>query len=92
MRVVGVTGMPGSGKSEAMKVAHKSFGKRLEADQLFWDRNNDWIFTEGRFTLTNPEEGTLLNGTGMDFNRDFSYFNAHQTGGQMEVPEEEDPS
>ncbi|MBC2837805.1 LPS export ABC transporter periplasmic protein LptC [Robiginitalea sp. SC105] len=68
-------------------------GKRLVADQLFWDRNNDWIFTEGRFTLTNPEEGTLLNGTGMDFNRDFTYFNAHQTGGQMEVPEEEeDPS
>lgn len=67
-------------------------GKRLVADQLFWDRNNDWIFTEGRFTLTNPEEGTVLNGTGMDFNRDFSYFNAHQTGGQMEVPEEDDPS
>ncbi len=67
-------------------------GKRLVADQLYWDRTNDWIFTEGRFTLSNPEEGTLLNGTGMDFNREFSYFNAHQTGGQMEVPEEEDPS
>ena len=66
-------------------------GKRLEADQLYWDRSSEWIFTEGRFALTNPEEGTELNGTGMDFNRDFSYFNAHKTGGRMEVPDEEDP-
>jgi len=64
-------------------------GKRLETDQLFWDRESDWIFTESRFTMTNPEEGTVLNGQGMDFNRDFTYFNAHKTGGEMLVKEEE---
>ena len=65
-------------------------GKRLQTDQLYWDRQSDWIFTEGRFTMTNPEEGTVLNGQGMDFNRDFTYFNAHKTGGEMLVKEEEE--
>ena len=64
-------------------------GKRLQTDQLYWDRASDWIFTEGRFTLTNPEDGTVLNGQGMDFNRDFTYFSAHKTGGEMLVKEEE---
>lgn len=63
-------------------------GKILQAEQLFWDRSLEWIFTEQRFTLTNPEEGTVLNGSGMDFNRDFTYFNAHKTGGEMLVKEE----
>ncbi|MDG1571870.1 LPS export ABC transporter periplasmic protein LptC [Robiginitalea sp. M366] len=63
-------------------------GKRLEAEQLYWDRRSEWIFTESRFTLSNPEEGTVLNGRGMDFNRDFTYFNAHKTGGEMLVKED----
>ena len=63
-------------------------GKILQAEQLFWDRSLEWIFTEQRFTLTNPEEGTVLSGSGMDFNRDFTYFNAHKTGGEMLVKEE----
>lgn len=63
-------------------------GKKLETTQLYWDRSLDWIFTQARFTFTNPEEGTVLNGEGMDFNRDFTYFNAHKTGGEMRVKEE----
>ena len=67
-------------------------GKRLQTDQLYWDRESDWIFTEGRFTMTNPEDGTVHNGQGMDFNRDFTYFNAHKTGGEMLVKEEDEES
>lgn len=63
-------------------------GKVLKTDQLYWDRERDWIFTEKSFTLTNPEDGTLLNGQGMDFNRDFTYFKAHKTGGEMLVKEQ----
>ena len=63
-------------------------GKILTTPQLYWDRKTEWIFTQARFTFTNPEEGTELNGKGMDFNRDFTYFNAHQTGGEMLVKEE----
>lgn len=64
-------------------------GKKLEAPQLFWDRGNDWIFTQREFTYTNPEDGTVMDGEGMDFNRDFTYFNAHKTYGLMTIKEKE---
>jgi hypothetical protein len=64
-------------------------GKKLEAPQLYWDRTNEWIFTQEKFTYTNPEDGTVMDGEGMDFNRDFSYFNAHRTYGLMTIKEEQ---
>lgn len=64
-------------------------GKKLEAPQIYWDRGNEWIFTQEKFTYTNPEDGTIMDGEGMDFNRDFSYFNAHKTYGLMTIKEEE---
>jgi len=67
-------------------------GKKLETPQLFFDRVNNWIFTEEAFTYTNPEDGTVMDGKGMDFNRDFTYFKAHSTYGLMtikETPKEE---
>ncbi len=62
-------------------------GKKLEAPQLYWDRTNEWIFTQGKFTYTNPEDGTVMDGEGMDFNRDFSFFKAHKTYGLMTIKE-----
>ncbi|MBO0321443.1 LPS export ABC transporter periplasmic protein LptC [Muricauda sp. CAU 1633] len=64
-------------------------GKMLETPQLFFDRKNNWIFTEETFTYTNPEDGTVMDGEGMDFNRDFSFFKAHKTYGLMTIKEEE---
>jgi len=64
-------------------------GKKLETPQLFYDRANSWIFTEEVFTYTNPEDGTVMDGEGMDFNRDFSFFNAHKTYGLMTIKEKE---
>lgn len=63
-------------------------GKKLEAPQLYWDRGNDWIFTQKKFKYTNPEDGTVMDGEGMDFNKDFSYFNAHKTYGLLTIKEE----
>ena len=63
-------------------------GKKLETEQLYWDRSNKWIFTEEVFTYTNPEDGTLMDGEGMDFNRDFTFFKAHKTFGLMSIKEE----
>lgn len=63
-------------------------GKKLETPQLFWDRENNWIFTENEFTYTNPDDGTVMDGEGMDFNRDFTFFNAHKTYGLMTIKEE----
>ncbi|MGI9548139.1 MAG: LPS export ABC transporter periplasmic protein LptC [Flavobacteriaceae bacterium] len=65
-------------------------GKKLETPQLYWDRGNDWIFTQQKFKFTNPEDGTVMDGEGMDFNTEFSYFNAHKTFGLMTI--KEDPS
>lgn len=64
-------------------------GKKLETPQLYWDRAKKWIFTEAKFTYTNPEDGTIMDGEGMDFNNDFTYFNAHRTYGLMTIKEEE---
>ncbi|QLG45791.1 LPS export ABC transporter periplasmic protein LptC [Costertonia aggregata] len=63
-------------------------GKKLEAPQIYWDRSNEWIFTQEKFKYTNPEDGTVMDGEGMDFNRDFTFFNAHKTYGLMMIKEE----
>ncbi|WP_394974801.1 LPS export ABC transporter periplasmic protein LptC [uncultured Croceitalea sp.] len=64
-------------------------GKKLETPQLYWNRSDNWIFTENTFVYTNPEDGTIMNGEGMDFNRDFTFFNAHKTYGLMTISETE---
>ena len=64
-------------------------GKKLETDQLFVDRKNNWIFTEATFTYTNPEDATVMDGKGMDFNTEFTFFKAHKTYGLMTIKEEE---
>ena len=64
-------------------------GKKLETDQLYFDRKNNWIFTEEAFKYTNPEDGTVMDGEGMDFNKDFSFFKANKTFGLMTIKEEE---
>ncbi len=64
-------------------------GKKLETPQLYWDRNEEWIFTEKKFKYTNPEEGSIMDGEGMDFNRDFSILKAHKTNGLITIKENE---
>lgn len=63
-------------------------GKILETQQLYFNRTDGWIFTEQAFTYTNPEEGTVMDGVGMDFNRDFTYFQAARTNGVIAISEE----
>lgn len=70
-------------------VIETSDGKKLETSQLYWDREEEWIFTQEKFTYTNPEDGTVMDGEGMDFNRDFSFFNANRTYGLMTIKEDE---
>ena len=64
-------------------------GKKLETPQLFWDRTNKWIFTEAEFTYTNPEDGTVMDGEGMDFNRELTFLSAQKTYGLMTIKEEQ---
>ncbi len=64
-------------------------GKKLQAPQLFYDQANEWIFTQGKFTYTNPQEGTIMDGEGMDLKNDkgLSYISAHKTYGLMSIKE-----
>jgi len=64
-------------------------GKKLETPQLYYDRSNEWIFTQEIFKYTNPEDGTIMDGEGMDFNKEFSILEAHKTTGLMLIKEEE---
>ena len=64
-------------------------GKKLETSQIYWDRKNKWIFTEAKFRYTNPEDGTIMDGKGMDFNRDLTFLSAQKTFGLMTIKENE---
>lgn len=65
-------------------------GKKLEAPQLYYDQANEWIFTQKKFKYTNPEEGTIMDGEGMDFNKNLSYLHANKTYGLMLIKENSD--
>ncbi|SFU27713.1 LPS export ABC transporter protein LptC [Pustulibacterium marinum] len=64
-------------------------GKILKTNKLFWDQKDEWIYTDEAFQFTDPVEGTVMNGVGMDFNRDFTIVNAHETTGVMYLNGEE---
>jgi len=64
-------------------------GKKLETSQLFYDQDNQWILTQKVLKFTNPEDGTIMDGEGMDFNKELSYLSAHKTYGLMTIKEEE---
>lgn len=65
-------------------------GKKLESPQLYYDQINEWIFTQEKFKYTNPEEGTIMDGEGMDlkYDKSLSYVSAHKTYGLMLIKDE----
>ena len=65
-------------------------GKKLETPQLYYDRANEWAFTQEKFTFTNPEDGTVMDGEGMDIQKDLKFLNAHKTYGLMLIKEDKD--
>jgi len=52
-------------------------GNKLETEQLYYDQKNEWFYTEKKFKFTN-REGSLLEGPGVDFSKDFKVVNAQQ--------------
>ena len=65
-------------------------GKMLEAPQLYYDQENEWAFTQEKFKFTNPEDGTVMDGEGMDIKKDLTFLNAHKTYGLMLIKEDKD--
>ncbi len=64
-------------------------GKKLETSQLYYDRDNEWAFTQEKFKFTNPEDGTVMDGEGMDIQKDLQFLNAHKTYGLMLIKEDQ---
>ena len=61
--------------------------KKLTTKQLYWSQSRNWVFTEHPFEFINPTEGTIMNGEGMEFSRDFTTFQAMKTRGIYELSE-----
>lgn len=62
-------------------------GKFLKTDQLYWDQNSEWIFTEKSFTFESAEYD--MKGKGIDSDREFKQVNAHDIGGDIYVDEKD---
>lgn len=60
---------------------------RLTADQLYWDQNNNWIFTDKPNTIR-FKNGTLNEGQGFDSNQEFSNFRSRSNVG-IQILEEQ---
>ncbi|WMI68500.1 LPS export ABC transporter periplasmic protein LptC [Mangrovimonas sp. YM274] len=63
----------------------------LYADQLYYDQKNEWLFTNGKFTLRSGSEVTK--GSGLDSDSNFENFEITEMSGVLYLDEtEESPS
>ncbi len=63
-----------------------SDGSVLNTEQLYWDANNDWIFTEKEFRFVGPKHNVLANR--LDTNKEFTKFQTGKLTGTVAVKEE----
>ncbi|RXR20573.1 LPS export ABC transporter periplasmic protein LptC [Flavobacterium amnicola] len=54
-------------------------GKKLETEQLYYDQKNEWFFTQKPYRFT--DRGSIINGIGIDFSKDFKYLDTQQIKG-----------
>ena len=58
-------------------------GSELKTDQLFWDPEQEWLFTEEKFTFKNIDYDIVA--TRLDANRSFTIFNTGKLDGKVLV-------
>ncbi|MGC6423157.1 MAG: LPS export ABC transporter periplasmic protein LptC [Flavobacteriaceae bacterium] len=63
-------------------------GSLLKTDQLFWDAENEWLFTERPFEFQNTDYD--LNAVRLDTNKEFSKFQTGKLTGTIAVSEKSD--
>ena len=61
---------------------------RLETDQMYWDSEKEWLFTEQPFTFENVNYDMAA--IRLDTNKEFSKFNTGKLTGTMVVEEQQD--
>lgn len=57
-------------------------GSELETEQLYYDQQNEWFFTEKRFKFTDSKG--ISYGQGVDFSKDFKIVNSQKISGEIE--------
>lgn len=62
-------------------------GLVLQGEQLYWDQNKGWIFTDQNYTITMPN-GTTNNGQGFDANQKFTIFISRSNRGRQIIDQE----
>lgn len=67
-------------------VLNASDGSQLKTPQLYWDAENDWIFTEENFNFTNTEYNVFAKR--LDTNKEFTKFKTGKLTGTVAVEEE----
>jgi LPS export ABC transporter protein LptC len=63
-------------------------GSRLETDQMYWDSEKEWLFTEQPFTFENVNYD--MASIRLDTNKEFSKFKTGKLTGTMVVEEQQD--
>lgn len=66
-------------------INHKD-NSRLYTDQLYWDQNTQYIYTEKNFTYYNKNQDTIK-GRGFESNKDLTKVNTKDTSGSFYVNE-----
>ena len=64
-----------------------SDGSVLKTSQLFWDPEQEWLFTEQNFTFKNDDYD--IKAKRLDANRQFTIFNTGKLDGNLTVEENE---
>ena len=63
-------------------------GSRLETDQMYWDAEKEWLFTERPFDFENEDYD--LAATRLDTNKEFSKFQTGKLTGTVALEEQQD--
>ena len=63
-------------------------GSRLETDQMYWDAEKEWLFTEEPFLFQNNDYNLAANR--LDTNKEFSKFQTGKLSGTLAVEEKKD--
>ena len=61
-------------------------GSKLATDQMYWDSEKEWLFTQEPFTFENQDYN--LAATRLDTNKEFTKFNTGKLTGTVAVQEE----
>ena len=63
-------------------------GSELFTQQLFWDAESEWLFTEGQFAFKNMDYD--IDAIRLDTNKEFSEFKTGKLSGSLNVTETKD--